>query len=136
VTLKERTDALSGASIFAGLSHRSVERIARSAKEFEAPAGQVLIEGRTPGSGMFVVIDGVAEVDLRSKGTREVARGECFGELSLLIPGGLRVARVRAKTPMRCIAIGRDDFRKILVSEPKVALGILETLAVRLAAEV
>ena len=51
----------------------------------------------------------------------------------LLTPDALRTARVRAKTPVRCLAISRGDFRKILTDEPKVAIQVLETVATRLA---
>jgi CRP-like cAMP-binding protein len=34
---------------------------------------------------------------------------------------------------VRCLAIARGDFRKILSDEPKVAIQVLETVAARLA---
>ena len=40
---------------------------------------------------------------------------------------------MRAQTPVRCLAIARGDFRKILTDEPKVAVQLLETVAARLA---
>jgi voltage-gated potassium channel len=134
VTLKERVEALSGAPIFGRLSPASLQRVARTATEFDAPEGQVLIEPRMPGSGMFVLLEGVASVDVRGRASRDLAPGECFGELALLLPEGERQARVRAKTPVRCLALARDDFRSLLVSEPELALGLLETLAARLVA--
>ena len=133
MTLKERTDALARVPIFAGLSRRSLERIARIAKETELRAGQVLIQPRATGSGMFVLLDGAATVDIRGKKVRELGAGDIVGELALLTEDAVRTARVRAKTPVRCVAIGRADFRKILGDEPRVALAILETVAARLA---
>src|ERR671938_655927 len=56
MTLKERADALARVSVFNGLSRRSLERIARIAKDVELRAGQVLIEPRAKGSGMFVLL--------------------------------------------------------------------------------
>lgn len=135
MTLKERTNALSRVSIFAGLSRRSLEKIARTANEFEAPAGQVLIEPRTAGSGMFVLLEGTAMVDLRGSRSYDVNPGECFGELALLSSAGSRLARVRAKTPVRCLAIARNDFVSMLAAEPTLSLAILQNLAARLAAQ-
>jgi CRP-like cAMP-binding protein len=34
---------------------------------------------------------------------------------------------------VRCLAIARSDFRKILTEEPRVAVQVLETVAARLA---
>jgi len=133
VTLKERTDALARVPIFAGLSRSALERIARIANHVELRAGQVLIEPRAKGSGMFVLLDGAATVGIRGKSVRELGPGDIVGELALLTEGAVRTARVRATTPVRCVAISRSDFRKILSDEPRVALAILETVAARLA---
>ena len=133
MTLKERTDALARVPIFRGLSRRSLERIARIAKETELRAGQVLIQPQATGSGMFVLLEGAATVDIRGKKVRELGAGDIVGELALLTEDAVRTARVRAKTPVRCVAIARADFRRILGDEPRVALAILETVAARLA---
>ena len=133
MTLKERTDALASVPVFAGLSRRSLERIAHIAKDLELPAGRVLIEPRAKGSGMFVVLDGAVTVGARGNRARELGPGDIVGELALLTPEAVRTARVRAKTPVRCLAISRGDFRKILTDEPKVAVQVLETVATRLA---
>jgi CRP-like cAMP-binding protein len=133
MTLRERTEALARVPVFSGLSRRSLERIARIAKDVELRAGQVVIEPRAKGSGMFVVLEGAVTVGTRGKRTRELGPGDIVGELALLTPDALRTARVRAKTPVRCLAISRDDFRGILTDEPKVAIQVLETVAARLA---
>src|SRR5256885_5723347 len=122
MTLRERTDALARVPVFAGLSRRSLERIARIAKDLELRAGQVLIEPRAKGSGMFVLLDGAVTVRTRGKRARELDPGDIVGELALLTPDAMRTARVRAKTPVRCLAISRGDFRKILTDEPSVAI--------------
>jgi CRP-like cAMP-binding protein len=93
----------------------------------------VLIEPRMKGAGMFMLLDGVATVEGRGRRTIELAAGECFGELALLTPDGVRTARVRAKTAVRCLAIGRNDFQEMLLAHPKVALALLEVVATRAA---
>jgi CRP/FNR family cyclic AMP-dependent transcriptional regulator len=133
VTLKERMDALARVPVFAGLSRRSLEGIARIAKDVELRAGQVLIEPRAKGSGMFVVLEGSVTASTRGRRARELGAGDIVGELALLTTDAQRTARVRATTPVRCLAIARDDFRKILTGEPKVAIQVLETVAARLA---
>src|ERR687885_1627754 len=133
MTLKERADALGRVPVFAGLSGASLERVARIAKDIELRAGQLLIEPRAKGSGMFVLLEGVVTVGSGAKGVRELGPGDIVGELALLTPDAVRTARVRAKTPVRCLAITRNDFRRILTDEPKVAIQVLETVATRLA---
>ena len=133
MTLKERADALARVPVFAGLSRRSLERIARIAKDVELRLGQVLIEPRAKGSGMFVLLEGAVTVGTRGRRARELGAGDIVGELALLTPDAQRTARVRATTPVRCLAISRGDFRRILTDEPKVAIQVLETVASRLA---
>jgi CRP-like cAMP-binding protein len=133
VTLKERTEALARVPVFAGLSRRSLERIARIAKDLELRPGQVLIEPRAKGSGMFVVLEGAVTASTRGKRSRELGPGDIVGELALLTADERRTARVRARTPVRCLAIARGDFRRILTNEPRVAIQVLETVAARLA---
>src|SRR5919198_5838151 len=133
MTLKERADALARVPVFAGLRRRSLERIARIAKDVELRLGQVLIEPRAKGSGMFVLLEGAVTVGTRGKRSRELGPGDIVGELALLTTDAQRTARVRATTPIRCLAISRGDFRRILTDEPKVAIQVLETVAARLA---
>jgi CRP-like cAMP-binding protein len=91
----------------------------------------VALEG-DPGSGMFVIVDGTALVEWRG-GSVELGPGTFFGELTLLAPGGTRIARVRAATAMRCLAIPRDDAIALVESEPSVALVMLREVARRFA---
>src|SRR2546423_1139406 len=111
MTLKERADALARVPVFASLSRRSLERIARIAKDVELRAGQVLIEPRAKGSGMFVVLEGTVTATTRGKGSRELGAGDIVGELALLPTDAQRTAPVRARTPVRCLAIVARDFR-------------------------
>ena len=134
MTLKERAEALRQASVFAELSQRALERVARVATAVEAPAGRVLIEAGEKGAGMFVLLEGEVTVDLRGgRRKAEIGPGGVVGELALLTPEGVRTARVRAKTPIRCVAIGRADFQGLLEHEPKLVRALLEIVAARLA---
>src|SRR2546429_9987952 len=131
--LRERTAALARVPVLAGLSRRSLERIARITKDVELRAGQVLIEPRAKGSGMFVVLEGTVTASTRGKRSRELGAGDIVGELALLTADAQRTARVRSTPPVRGLSIARGDFRKILTDEPKVAIQVLETVAARLA---
>ena len=121
--------------LFAGISDASVERLAASIAEVSAEPGQVLALQGDPGSGMFVILDGTVSVELRG-GAVELGPGNFFGELTLLAPGGTRIARVRASTPVRCLGIPREDATALIESEPTVALAMLREIARRFASAV
>lgn len=127
-----RIERLRSIPLFADLSERSLRRILRAGTEFEVPAGHVLVQPRMEGSGLFVVEDGTVVVEASGK-RLERGPGEFFGELALLTPDAVRAARVRAKTPVRCMAISRYDFTRLLEEEPKMAIAMLRVLARRLA---
>jgi CRP-like cAMP-binding protein len=118
--------------LFAELDEGSLDNLAEMATGFEVPAGRVLAEHGQPGSGMFCITEGTVTVELPS-GTVELGPGEFVGELALLADGITRVARVRAKTAVRGVALGRSAFADLLEREPRVAVGMLPVLARRLA---
>jgi CRP-like cAMP-binding protein len=121
--------------LFAELSDESLQSLAQIATEVEVPAGQVLIRPYDSGLGMFVVEEGKVVVELHRGRQVELGPGEFFGELALLIPEGVRAARVRAETNVRCVAIGREDFARLLDGEPRIAVAMLPVLARRLSDE-
>jgi CRP/FNR family transcriptional regulator, cyclic AMP receptor protein len=125
-------DELRSIPLFAGVSDAGLERIADSAGELTCQAGQIVALEGDPGSGMFVIVDGTARVEWRG-GSVDLGPGTFFGELTLLAPGGTRIARVRAATDMRCLAIPRDDAVELIESEPAVALVMLREIARRFA---
>jgi CRP-like cAMP-binding protein len=131
VSFQERRARLQDMPLLAGLGDDVIDRILGVSMELQCPAGQVLARADDPGAGMFVLEEGTVEVEARGR-TYELGPGEFFGELSLLVPESTRVARVRAKTPIRCIAINRIDFEELLEDEPRIALAMLPVIARRL----
>ncbi len=125
-------DELRAIPLLAGVSDAGLERLAATAGETTYEAGQLMALEGDPGSGMFVIVDGTALVEWRG-GSVELGAGTFFGELTLLAPGGTRIARVRASTPVRCVAISRDDALALIESEPSVALAMLREIARRFA---
>jgi CRP-like cAMP-binding protein len=122
--------------LFAELDDDTLLALADIATEVVVPAGQVMIRPYDAGLGMFVVEDGRVVVELGRGREVELGPGEFFGELALLIPEGVRAARVRAETDVRCIAIGRDDFAGLLDTQPSIAVAMLPVLARRLSDEI
>ena len=132
--LAERVERLRSVELFSALDEETLALVASLGAEVDAPAGSILTHPAQPGSGMYVIEDGRATVELRGGKTRELGPGDLFGELALLTTEGERTARVRAETDLRCFAIARDDFRDLLEREPRIAVALLPVLASRLAA--
>jgi len=124
-------DELRAVPLFAHVSDASLEQVLSRAGEVTCEPGQILALRGDPGSGMYVILDGTVSVEWRG-GMVELGPGDFFGELTVLAPGGTRIARVRAATAVRCLGIARDDALAVIESEPSVALTMLKEIARRL----
>ena len=113
-------DRLGAVALFADLNDAQLDRLAAATSEFDAPAGQALIERGKPGSGIFVLEQGQAIVEA-PEGRREIGPGDVFGERSLLGDDIERTARVRAQTDVRCLAIARPEIERLLAEDPRLA---------------
>ena len=113
-------DRLRALPIFEGVDDAQLERLAAATSEFEAPAGQALIERGRPGSGMFVLEQGQAVVEA-PEGKQHIGPGDIFGERALLGDDIDRTARVRAETDVRCLAISRPEIERLLADDPRFA---------------
>jgi CRP-like cAMP-binding protein len=121
-------DRLRTVSLFAELDDEQLDRLAAQTSEFQAPAGQALIERGRPGSGLFVLEEGRATVEA-PEGTRELGPGDVFGERSLLGEDVERTARVRALTDVRCLAIARTELERAIAAHPSVGERLRELSA-------
>ena len=101
------TDLIRKQLLFAGLPEKDIAWLGQMAELVALKKGNLLMEEGTPGDALYLVVEGEFQVAKRS-GNSEVAlamrgAGQMFGEMSLLEPGGLRTATVRAATPSRTI---------------------------------
>lgn len=117
--------------LFEGVSDADLRRIADSAKERRFDAGTAIVSAGEPGHGFYLIIDGRAEVKRGDRTIATLGPGEYFGELAL-IRETPRTATVVAKDPTTCLALTRWDFKGIVVSNPSIAIRLLETVANRL----
>jgi CRP-like cAMP-binding protein len=113
-------DRLGALPLFADLDDVQLDRLAAATSEFDAPAGQALIERGKPGAGIFVLEQGEAIVEA-PEGRHEIGPGDVFGERSLLGDDIERTARVRAQTDVRCLAIARPEIERLLAEDPRLA---------------
>jgi CRP/FNR family transcriptional regulator, cyclic AMP receptor protein len=129
-----RAESLRAIPMFAALDDEALWHVAQLATEIELPAGHVLVQPGQEGSGLFIVVDGTANVELPGGSAVTSSGGDFIGELSLLVDDLVHTVRVRAATPMRCLALGRDDFARLLETYPQIAVSMVKVLAERLAA--
>lgn len=114
------------------LNEEEVEVVARGAEHLQRAAGADIFKRGDPGESFYVVLSG--EVTLRSDGgevIETVRPGGFFGELALLT-GEPRAANAIAATTCELAAVGREDFRSVVMANPAVALEMSRILGQRL----
>jgi CRP-like cAMP-binding protein len=119
--------------LFSACSNRELRAIAGVVKEVDHPKGTVVATEGDPGVGLFVIVDGEAEVTIGGKRMAILRRGDFFGEIALL-DGGPRSATVTAATDMVCYGLTFWEFRPLIEKNGAIAWKLLQALAKRLRA--
>lgn len=132
-TTKEFASSLSKVPLFAGCSQRDLHTIARVVREVPHRAGTTIAREGEPGVGLFVILDGIAEVSIGGRKKATLGPGDFFGEIALL-DGGPRTATVTAKTDVKLLGLTEWVFRGLIREHPSIALKTLQQMAGRLRA--
>ena len=128
---KEWTNVLAEVPLFASLSARHLRHVAGLARIRRFHEGAVMIDAGDAGDALYVLLDGRATVRVPGRGTVRLDMSAFVGELALL-DDGPRTATVVADGPVVVLTVSRAAFRKLLRSEPSIAVAIAEELARRL----
>jgi len=124
--------------LFSGMERIHLAKLIPELERTSFPAGETLFRQGDPGTCLYIIIDGEADVFLEDgeAGRRSVAvlgRRECFGEMALLT-GQPRSTGVRALTDLTVYALAKEGFDKLLVKHPVLAVHFSRVLSTRLAA--
>ena len=116
--------------LFAEAASSDLDAIFRLADEVTFEANQAVFEWADTADGMFVVLEGEAQVEIGGRFHR-LRPGDFFGEMALLVPDK-RLATVRAVEPVKALRISSEAFQAFLLEHPRVAIGMLRALTLRL----
>jgi signal-transduction protein with cAMP-binding, CBS, and nucleotidyltransferase domain len=117
--------------LFAGLSHKERERVARWADSIDLPAGKHLLdEGRLPHE-FFVILDGAVEVTHDGERLATMGPGDFFGEIAL-VEHGRRTATVVTTEPTTLVVMSPGAFDGMRGEMPQVAQRIDDAIRQRL----
>jgi trk system potassium uptake protein TrkA len=117
----------------APLNDDELATVARGAEYLRKESGEAIFKKGDAGETFYVVVSG--HVNLLAEGGRlvEVVKpGGFFGEIALLT-GEPRATSAMAATACELAAVGRDDFRGMVMANPTVALEMSRILGQRLA---
>jgi CRP/FNR family transcriptional regulator, cyclic AMP receptor protein len=118
--------------LFAGLSPKEREKVARWADTVDLPAGKHLLEeGRLPHE-FFVILDGEVEVMHDGEHLATLGPGDFFGEIAL-IEHGRRTASVVAASPTILAVMSPIAFDAMRREMPRVAERVEAVIRERMA---
>jgi CRP-like cAMP-binding protein len=129
--LDEIADAIAGLALFADLQRPQLLAVASQFEESFFPKGARILRQGLTGSGFYVILDGEADVVADGEKRANLARGDFFGEVSVLL-GEPPIADIVATRPLRCIVIGGPALESFLVGQPRVMYRMLQASARRL----
>src|SRR4029078_1725205 len=85
----------------------SIMREGKKLERRNLEQGEALMQEGEPGAELFLLLDGVVDVEVHRDRVAEVEPGALLGERALL-EGGKRTATVWAKTPVRVAVVSAD----------------------------
>ncbi len=117
VSEPEGVALLAGVPLFAPLARPLLESLAGKLTRIEVPAGTDVVRVGEAGDRFYVIESGRLEATYEGRELSSMGPGECFGEIALLrdVP---RTATVRARVPVRALAITKDDFLVAVTGHP------------------
>ncbi|MGZ8631460.1 MAG: Crp/Fnr family transcriptional regulator [Actinomycetota bacterium] len=121
---------LEAVPLFAGLSKKERQEVARHADVVDLPVGYLLVDQGTFPHEFFVLIDGRVEVTQDGQHLADLEPGDFFGEVAL-VEHDRRTASVSATTPVTAIVMHARDFDLMRRELPHVAEQIHEAVHAR-----
>ena len=117
--------------LFADLSRKELETVARWADEVDVPAGYHLLDqGRFPHE-FFVIEKGTVAITKDGKHITDLGPGDFCGEIAIL-EHERRSATVVATTPVTAIVMLARDFEAMDAAMPEVAARIRDEIRARM----
>ncbi len=126
----ELIDTLAGLALFADLSRPQLEAVAHTFEEEYFADGQRILRQGFSGSNLYVIVSGQAAVHVDGTQRATLARGDVFGEISVLL-GEPPAADVVAVGPLRCLTLPGPEVEGFLLTYPRVSYRMLQAEARR-----
>jgi len=129
----ELADAIAGFGLFADLTSPQLVGIVHTFDEVSFAEGDRILRQNLTGAGFYVILDGEAAVVVDGTERAKLARGDFFGEVSILLSEA-PIADIVATRPMQCLMLAGPNVEAFLVAHPRVMYRMLQAQARRLRA--
>jgi CRP/FNR family transcriptional regulator, cyclic AMP receptor protein len=129
----ELANRLKKVAILGALSQSQLRTLAKSTDVVTLGEGDTVVKRGESGNGLYLILEGSAEVRRGSRALARLGTGQFFGEMSLF-DNKPRSADVVALQPSKFAVLSKWTFWGFAASKPAVVLKILEEMSGRLRA--
>jgi CRP-like cAMP-binding protein len=112
-------EGLSSIPLFSTLPEDALRKLAFWTSELSVSEGKHLVEEGDYAYDLFIIQDGIAQVQHEGQPVAELGPGDFFGEMGVL-KNDRRNATVVAKTPMRLLTLSHWDVKRLRKTAPEV----------------
>jgi serine/threonine protein phosphatase PrpC len=120
-----KLDVLKGMQMFRYLSYKELVQIGAIADMVEHAAGATIFAAGDAGDAMYVVLSGSVKLVDKGKPVAELARGQHFGEMSLVDRSVRSLSAVAGPETVRLVSIARKHYNDNIKREPASAVKML-----------
>ena len=120
-------------TILRALSQSQLKALTKWAKVVVFSKGETVVKRGERGNGLYLILEGSADVRRGNRSLARLGAGQVFGEMSLF-DNEPRSADVVALQPSKLVAVSKWEFWGFAASEPSVVLSVLEEMSRRLRA--
>jgi CRP-like cAMP-binding protein len=126
-------DTIAGFALFADIPGPRLAAIVHIFEEAAFAQGEKVLRQGLAGSAFYIILDGEAAIVIDGEERARLARGDFFGEVSVLL-GETPIADVVATRQLRCLVLPGPSVEPFLVDNPRVMYRMLQAQARRLRA--
>jgi CRP/FNR family cyclic AMP-dependent transcriptional regulator len=135
VSLKEEVNLLQRIPLFQNVEASKLKLLAFTSEKVAFEAGHVLFNEGDMGDAAYIIMEGEAEVSVRSPAgpvvVATLGRNAFLGEIAILcdVP---RTATITARQRLVCLRISKELFLRLINEFPQMAVSVVRELAHRL----
>lgn len=122
LTIEQRLELLATVPVFACLPDPVLAELAAALEETRYLAGSLVISEGTEAEGLYLMVEGSAEVTVATRTgpliLASLEAGELFGEMAFFNPTHTRQATVTALSPLVTLALTASAFENLLATYP------------------
>jgi CRP/FNR family cyclic AMP-dependent transcriptional regulator len=131
LTSVERLLFVRGVPIFKELRDDFLVRLASIMDEVAFPANNTIFTQGQEGRSLYIVVSGQVRVHLKDQDLAQLAKGTCFGEMSLF-DAEPRSASVTTLEPCECLLLTQQQLYEAIDETPGIAINIIRLLSRRI----